>query len=276
MKNNHYANSQDYINRWVVSYSDFVTLLLALFVAMYSLSLAKTGKLEEFSSSVNEIFSSSNIGEKNISIKKLKERKHLIETFSSTKVKINSINIKSNKNITDELSSKIKSYQENELKRDFIEFNTIKQLIEEKVTSKEDISISQESRGLIIRLKNNLLFDPGSDIIKDKALITLDQIAGILRDIPNLLRIEGHTDNTPINTSKFPSNWELSTARATNIIKYLVNKHKFDPIKLSAVGYGEYMPLIHSSNKMDRSKNRRVDIAILNSSSKILEPNINK
>jgi chemotaxis protein MotB len=136
----------------------------------------------------------------------------------------------------------------------------------------DEILISTESRGLIIRLKDTILFDPGSDIIKDKARKTLDKLAGILKEIPNSVRIEGHTDKQPINTSRFPSNWELSTARATNIVKYLIENHKLNPQNLSAVGYGEYMPVKKISSNEDQAVNRRVDIVILSSISKVLEP----
>lgn len=276
MKNSYYENSQDYINRWILSYADFVTLLLALFVVMYSLSLMNIRNLKDFSSSVNKIFSpsSSQPIKKTYSPEELRERERLMQTFSSTSVKVNNIDILEDKNDTAEVSFKIKNMQF-DLNKDVIEFRNIKQLIDNKVINKDGLVITQESRGLVIRLKNNLLFDPGSDIIKDKARITLDQLARVLKDVPNSIRIEGHTDNRPISTSRFPSNWELSTARSTNLIKYLVNKHKFNPTKLSAVGYGEYMPLVGSLNKSDQSINRRVDIVILSSSSKILDPNIN-
>lgn len=277
MKNSFYANSQDYINRWVVSYADFVTLLLALFIVMYALSLIDIKNLKDFSNSVNKVFSPSTLskGHKPVNSEELRQRQRLMQTFSSTEVKINNVKIKQSKNDVNEVAFKIKNIQ-NALSKDSIEFKNVKQLINSKVMHKDGLVLTQESRGLVIRLKNNLLFDSGSDIIKGNARVTLDELAGVLKDVPNSLRIEGHTDNEPINTSKFPSNWELSTARAINIIKYLVNKHNFDPTKLSAVGYGEYMPLAHGADKKDQSINRRVDIVILTSSSKILEPDNNK
>ena len=84
----------------------------------------------------------------------------------------------------------------------------------------------------------------------------------------NPIVIEGHTDSMPIRNERYPSNWELSTARATNIIKYMTDKYKFPPSRLSAVGYGEYMPLENNDTPIGRAKNRRVDIIVLSSEKK--------
>ena len=126
----------------------------------------------------------------------------------------------------------------------------------------------KESRGVVIRLNDTMLFDQGSAIIKPEALSTLESISGKLREFNNPILIEGHTDSTPIKNEKYPSNWELSTARATNIISYLIEKQKFPPNRLSAVGYGEYMPVADNSTPENKAKNRRVDIIILSSDKK--------
>ena len=110
-----------------------------------------------------------------------------------------------------------------------------------------------------------MLFDPGSAIIKSEAKAKLDKIALSLEAFTNPVVIEGHTDSMPIKNEKYPSNWELSTARATNIISYLTQTKKFPPGRLSAVGYGEYMPVDKNDNPAGRAKNRRVDIVIMSS-----------
>lgn len=276
MNRNLYSYTQDYINRWVVSYADFVTMLLALFMVLYALSQIDINNLKEFSTSVGKVFDVTEIKEaqkpKNNEI--LEEKLRLLKVFSTTNadVKEKNIDISNQKNQIIGLKTQIKEI-ESSINRDAVEFKNIERILEKNLQSTSEIIITKESRGLIIRLKDTVLFDPGSDIIKDKAQKTLDKLAGVLKEIPNSVRIEGHTDTQPINTSKFPSNWELSTARATNIIKYLVNNHKFDPRKLSAVGYGEYMPLTNDLSTEKQANNRRVDIVILGSSSKIFEPN---
>lgn len=271
-----YSYSNNYINRWVVSYADFITMLLALFMVMYALSQIDAGNLKEFSHSVDKVLKLSNKSQNTgISLEKdeLEQKSRLIKIFSSTKtgISITNVNISDQKNQMNNLKTQIKNL-DNNTNRDAVEFKNIENLLKKGLENTDEISMTRESRGLVIRLKDTILFDAGSDIIKDKARLTLDKIAEILKKTPNSIRIEGHTDNQPIKTSKFPSNWELSTARATNIIRYLINNHKFNPDKLSAVGYGEYMPLENISTKENDALNRRVDIVILSSASKIFEP----
>ncbi|OGI16831.1 MAG: hypothetical protein A2287_05600 [Candidatus Melainabacteria bacterium RIFOXYA12_FULL_32_12] len=273
-----YSYTQDYINRWVVSYADFITMLLALFMVMYALSQIDINNLKEFSASMDKVFDTSTTQQKTINNPEtnriLEEKRRLLKTFSTTKAEVTmkDIDISDQKAKINSLKTQIKNI-ESDIDKDAVEFKNIENLIEKNLGNISEISISKETRGLIIRLKDTVLFDPGSDIIRDKAQITLDKLAGVLSEIPNSIRIEGHTDNQPINTEKFPSNWELSTARSTNIIKYLVKKHKIDPRKFSAVGYGEYMPLKEDLANNEQSVNRRVDIVILSSMSKIFEAN---
>jgi chemotaxis protein MotB len=94
----------------------------------------------------------------------------------------------------------------------------------------------------------------------------------ILLQTPNFIRIEGHTDNVPINTPRFPSNWELSVARATSVVQYLISRHNFPPERLSATGYGEYRPKASNATAEGRQKNRRVDFVILSSLYEKAEP----
>jgi chemotaxis protein MotB len=270
MKNELYSYSNDYINRWVISYADFITMLLALFVVLYALTLMDMNNLKYFSNSVEKYFPKNNQQLNKPMPNNLDVQKNRLSTVFSTtsaNVKLNNVDISTQNN---------KSLQLLNSNKESAEFNNIENLIENKLSNVNGLSITRESRGLIIRLKDAVLFDAGSDIIKVNAQITLDKLAGVLKDIPNSIRIEGHTDNKPINTARFPSNWELSTARSTNIVRYLINKHKFNPKNLSAVGYGEYMPLKNNPNNKDQSANRRVDIVILNSTSKIFEPSSNQ
>jgi chemotaxis protein MotB len=97
-------------------------------------------------------------------------------------------------------------------------------------------------------------------------------IAESLEKIPNHIRIEGHTDSVPICTARFPSNWELSTARATSIVHYLLTTHRFEPTRLSAAGYGEFRPIASNNSSEGRSQNRRVDIVILSGKEREREP----
>ncbi len=138
------------------------------------------------------------------------------------------------------------------------------------------VEIHQQERGVVISLKDSILFAPGKAELSPQALQTLDRLTDELRVAlgpeARPVRVEGHTDNTPIQTSQFPSNWELSTARATNIVRYLVAERQFSPEMLSAAGYGEFKPVSDNSTIEGKQKNRRVDIVILNSNTAKQEP----
>jgi chemotaxis protein MotB len=133
------------------------------------------------------------------------------------------------------------------------------------------IHISEDSRGVIVSLAETGFFDSGSAMVKEGSLPVLQQIAEKLRAIPQNLRVQGHTDNTPIHTALFPSNWELAAARATNVLQYLINA-QVPPEWLSAVGYGEYHPAASKSTVEGRARNRRVDLIIIGAAAQKLEP----
>lgn len=140
----------------------------------------------------------------------------------------------------------------------------------------QGVEIRQQERGLVISLKDSILFAPGSAELSQQARETLDRLTGQLSAAMNgesrPIRVEGHTDNTPITTSRYPSNWELSTARATNIVRYLVAGRRFSPDRLSAAGYGEFKPVDDNSSIEGKQKNRRVDIVILSADAARQEP----
>lgn len=209
MRNDYYSNSKDYINRWVVSYSDFVTMLLALFIVMFAISqnVAKTQA---------KIIEDNNL--------------HVVENATGEAHKT-----------VDELIQ---------------ELNT-------KLAENSSVKLVKDERGLIVRMNDSILFDEGSAIIKKNASNTLNEIINVLTTVDNKILVEGHTDSTPINTKTYPSNWELSTARATNIIGYIIRTGKIPPQRLSAAGYGEYMPIADNTSSGGRLLNRRVDIIIL-------------
>lgn len=203
MREEYYGNSKDYINRWIISYADLITLLLAFFLVLYSINVTK---------------------------------------YQEHKVSIK----------PETVSSKLSDKQLN-----------LEKTIQDKLHNIEDVQLLKDSRGYILRINNDLLFDEGSSELNNNSEETLKKIVEILAKIKNFVIIEGHTDSTPIKTEKYPSNWELSTGRATNLIKYLVEKGNISPERLSAVGYGEYVPVADNTSNNGRKLNRRVDIIIL-------------
>jgi chemotaxis protein MotB len=219
MKKDYYENSKDYVNRWVISYADFVTMLLALFLVMFAVSRSDALKVDAVQTEIKKQFTKN-------------------EFTSNNDPKYNS-----NVNLS---------------KEDLLKF------FEESFIDKEKIMLVEDERGIVIRVNNTILFDAGSAKIKNEAKKTLEEILQVLTKIDNPVIIEGHTDATPIKSSQYPSNWELSTARATNIISYMLNTKKISPSRLSALGYGEYSPIADNTSLDGRNRNRRVDIIVLN------------
>lgn len=143
------------------------------------------------------------------------------------------------------------------------------------IIKKNDLSgvqVEMDERGLVIRFVEGVLFDSGKAEIKKQAMAVLDKIVPVLKQSRRQIRVEGHTDNVPIHTREFPSNWELSTARAVNVVRYFIDKHNFSPYTISAAGYGEYRPVAPNDTDKHRALNRRVDIVILKSVSEHEEP----
>jgi len=141
-------------------------------------------------------------------------------------------------------------------------YEDIKSKLDEKGLQ-NSVTLVLNERGLLIRFLDNVLFPSGSAELKSDSTEIIDMIADVVKKNDNNVRIEGHTDNVPIRTGKFPSNWELSTTRAVNVVRYLIEVKGIAPDKLSAAGYGEYHPIEKNDNAAGREKNRRVDIVVL-------------
>jgi len=141
-----------------------------------------------------------------------------------------------------------------------------------KKGAQEKVGIEIGRRGLTVSLKEAGFFDSGSDTVKSDSRELLAMLAESLSHYTNPYRVEGHTDNIPIRSGKYQSNWELSTSRATNIVQYLVGAYDYDPERMAAAGYGEYKPVADNGTVEGRAKNRRVDIVLLSGGSEAMEP----
>ena len=214
---------------WMTTYGDMMTLLLAFFVLLYSFSSLDANKFK-------------------MMIEGLQGKLGVLDggkTISSADMIDAGLNSqRSGTRQLSNLNTKVEEYiQEQGLEED----------IETKITDK----------GLTVRFTGKVLFSLGKAEIKDNAKQILDQMAGFIKTVPNDVMVEGHTDDLPINNSDFPSNWELSTTRATNVIRYFIEKDNIDPTRLSAAGYSKYKPIVDNTNWEKRMRNRRVDIVIL-------------
>ena len=135
------------------------------------------------------------------------------------------------------------------------------------------VSTSIEERGLVLSFNDSIFFESAKADIMEDMKLKLVSLSTVLNKIDNYIRVEGHTDNVPIRNEYFSSNWQLSSTRASNVVEYLINNGRISPDRLSAVGYGEYRPVADNSTDQGRSKNRRVDILILNNKYDNIENN---
>jgi chemotaxis protein MotB len=249
--------------RWLVSYGDFLTLLFAVFVAMYAMGQTDKKKADELTQSLRESFGYStraSTGQRGVlqsqDIKPIPAIKPEMAVIPITE-KMPPAGPRQG-NIGGGAGPKqMAGEKEFREMASSIEAYLIKQGFQNKVA----LSITQ--RGLVISLKEAGFFDSGSAKLKQDSIPTLRGIAEGLQQYANRFRVEGHTDSVPIRSTEFRSNWELSTARATNVIHFLVDSTSFSPETLSAVGYGEYQPLVSNDTPEQRAKNRRVDIVVL-------------
>jgi chemotaxis protein MotB len=129
--------------------------------------------------------------------------------------------------------------------------------------------ITMDPRGLVVSMPEDAVFEVASTDPSPTALALVSRLASAVRRLPNDVRIEGHTDNVPIRTPKYRSNWELSTARASAVVAYLIETEGFDPARLSAAGYGEFHPRVANDTAVNRARNRRIDIIVLEDHARI-------
>jgi len=240
--------------RWLVSYADFITLLFAVFVALYAMSQTDKKKMDQLVTSLRESFGYVKTGASS-------ERMNVVESTD-----LRSIPSIRQQVLTPGMRNTGTASQRGYTHASLKDFREIKASIEgnlQKSGAQNKVSVDVTKRGLVVTLKEAGFFDSGDATVKKESLQLLAMVAGSLANYSNPVRIEGNTDNVPIRSDKYRSNWELSTARATNIIHYLIENYTIRPEKISAVGYGEFRPVADNGNEPGRTKNRRVDIVLL-------------
>lgn len=227
--------------RWLLTYSDLITLLMIFFVIMYAMS--------------------------NISVEKYKK---VAESFNVAFAGGQTI-LEQDNNTSEGTPAPIVQKDPEQIKMEQVKKDIDKYLADNKLSS--SVSTKIEERGLIVRLNDTLFFESGKAEVKEDALKKLIQIGNILKQEDNFIRIEGNTDNKPISTYIFKSNWQLSAVRAANVVQLLIEKCNYSADKLSSVGYGEYRPIATNNTEEGRAKNRRIDIVIMNTKYNDVEKN---
>ncbi len=224
------------LERWLLTYSDLITLLLAFFVVMYSMSQVDNKRFGQMVEALNGV---------------LKGGKVVTDTHPPDQINTGHGVLKIG------------------------DLSLIQQQVEERFTEinrQGEIKSELTERGLVIHIMESALFKQGSAKLEAGAIEVLDVVAEKIRPLPNHIRIEGHTDDKPINTKVYPSNWELSSARATEVVRYYTTRHQVTPDRISALGYGEYRPVRPNNSAENRATNRRVDIVVLTMEMTSMEP----
>ena len=240
---------EEHVNheRWLVSYADFITLLFVLFVVMFSMSRADVAKFAKLKASLQRAFSVEVLqGDIPTSLQGLDG------AHSSTSV-------------VEEALMQHGRAADVPLISTLEELRQVMSQIPMTQQARSSVQMGFARDGLVISLSGNVLFDSGKSDLKPAGLTLLDTLGDRLVRMPNELRIEGHTDNIPIATPLYPSNWELSSARATTVARYLAERG-LSPARLIAAGYGEHRPVVPNDTREGRARNRRVDIVILSGS----------
>lgn len=242
---------------WLLPYADILTLLLALFIVLYSMSSVDAKKFEELSQAFNSVFS----GEKGI-----------LESGEAVPPEIPDENIPPVPKKEDEASRE----EEDELEEDKLgseqkaeveELEKIQARIDQYILHKalsNRFETSLTKQGLLITIRDNVLFDSGSADVRTGNHETATELSELLlMDTPREVVINGHTDDIPISTAFYSSNWELSVSRAVNFMKLILKNENLDPQQFSAKGSGEFQPIVSNETAEGRTENRRVEILVL-------------
>ncbi len=240
--------------RWMLTYLDLITLLMIFFIIMYAMSNISATKYEKLAKSLNSALAGDN--------QKIDGGE---EGSPTEQVAFNDppgadIEEMEGEDLTEEEKEALEMAEAAALAQVAQE---VREMMKEKGLEQE-VSVNISERGVVISLKDTVLFESGSTAIKSENINSLIEIGKTLKSVNNYVRIEGNTDNVPISNSNFKDNWELSVMRAAKVLQLIVNQSGYPPSKISAVGYGEYRPVAPNDTYENKAKNRRVDIVILN------------
>lgn len=261
--------------RWLLTYSDLITLLMIFFVVLYSMSKVDAQKFQAVAQSLSQSLGGGTPSKVALSTNPAGPSLFQTGTPSAkTTVPGKGTDPSNTTFINPDTSTVNKKTGQGNADAEKMSIDSIKAKLDKFAADngiQSTLVTSIEERGLVVSIQETLLFDSGSATITNHARAVLEKVSTVLASVPNQIKVEGHTDNLPINTSQFPSNWDLSVIRATNVVQILQNDG-IDPSRLSATGYGEYRPIASNDTEAGRSKNRRIDLVILRSKYDLTEP----
>ena len=244
--------------RWLVSYADFITLMFAFFVVMYSSAQVDQRKVGRLAMAIQVAFQE--LGVFPASASKVPFAGQDPMPFSDVQEVARVERVANLGRIAPDANGNTANGEEN------ASLTNLRKELEQALApeiARHEVALRQEANGLIISLREIGFFDSGSAQLRAQSIPAFNRIATLLSERRYRVRIEGHTDNVPIHTAQFASNWELSTARSTELVRLLIVKHGFPPQRLAAAGYAEFHPIASNSSSDGRALNRRVDVVIL-------------
>ncbi|MEW6320986.1 MAG: flagellar motor protein MotB [Acidobacteriota bacterium] len=219
--------------RWLVSYADFITLLFAFFTMMYAMSTVDAQKFRQVVRGMQVAFES--------------------QAFRDGRAAVFDPEALAGPG---DGEGPAQQNELDDLQREMTERLSV-------AIGLNQVAVERDARGLVVSIREAGAFGVGSADLSAAAVGVLDQIGDVLASTGHAIRIEGHTDDVPINTARFQSNWELSTARATNVISFLAARRQLSARRMSAAGYAEFHPRVPNDSDANRARNRRVDIVVL-------------
>lgn len=244
------------LERWLVSYADFITLLFAFFVIMYAISQADVSKFKRVSASIKAAFDSNGpMGMVDVGGKSGGSTASPFDTLESQQGRIQNLP-----------AGKTNTAADGDP-----ELQSMKELLEETISLElgatdvsDKVQMTYDSRGLVIRLAAKDFYDPGSVEVRMDMQPILDKIGKVIRSSSRLVRVEGHTDVSEAKSEMYPTDWELSAARAAWAVRYWVKRFSLDPKRLGAAGYSHFRPLSQGTDEQSQAKNRRIEVIVLN------------
>jgi len=238
----HAEGGHENSERWLITYADLITLLMVFFVVLYSMSKADTEKFQRISLSLEKAFN--------------------VDVLTATDA------VSAGGDQSGALV--VSMSQESTGASDAVvaEASRIRAQLETITTEgpAPDVAVIATKEGVVVRISGSFLFDSGRAELKPAAIPILDQLSKDLRGMSNDVRVDGHTDNIPVDSPRYATNWELSTARAVTVARFLAEIGQVPASRLGATGYGEFHPLGPNDTREQRALNRRVEIRILSGS----------
>jgi len=257
--------------RWMVSYADFITLLFAFFVVMYSISSVNEDKYRVLSGAMVNAFGENGVSAQVVPVDDYVRAQMLTAALLATEGPGGDAVLPPLRPVSDappeeaepvepedDFSQRLLDAAEKEV--DDISSNVEREM--EEWLDDDLIDVKRNKFWLEVEIKSSLLFLSGSSELIPASVPTLVNLAGVFVDLPNRIHVEGFTDNEPISTDNFPSNWELSSARAAAVVR-LFERNGIDPARLASIGYGEHQPVSDNDSEEGRAKNRRVVVVVM-------------